>query len=176
MILVAVGTQFAFDRLVETVDRWAQDTGRTDVVAQIGPAGYAPVAMKTFGMIPPAEFAALQRDADVIIAHAGMGSILGALEWGRPIIIMPRRFALGEHRNDHQLATATRFADVDGIHVAADETALRGYLDRLDEIRPPAGGDRGAAQSLIDRLRAFTTEPPAPWWRRSGREQREQRK
>ena len=54
--------------------------------------------------------------ADAIIAHAGMGTILTALEMGKPLLVMPRRAELGEHRNDHQLATAMRFADLGGRH------------------------------------------------------------
>ena len=46
--------------------------------------------------------------AAAIVAHAGMGTILTALETGKRLLVMPRRAALGEHRNDHQLATVSR--------------------------------------------------------------------
>ena len=42
----------------------------------------------------------------VVIAHDEMGSIITALEMGKPIVVMPRRAELGEHRNDHQVAAA----------------------------------------------------------------------
>jgi UDP-N-acetylglucosamine transferase subunit ALG13 len=166
VILVAVGTQFPFDRMIEAVDTWAESAGRTDVVAQVGPSDYAPRALKCFGMMPPDEFIQLQRDAEVIVAHAGMGSILGALEAGTPIVIMPRIHALGEHRNDHQLATARQFADVLGVYVAANERELRGYLDRIGELTS-SSADTGASEVLIERLRAFVTDSRAPIWRRS---------
>ncbi len=56
--------------------------------------------------------------ATAIVAHAGMGTILTALEMGKPLLVMPRRAALGEHRNDHQLATASRFAELGRVKVA----------------------------------------------------------
>ena len=66
-----------------------------------------------------------------MIAHAGMGSIITALELGKQIIIMPRRASLGEHRNDHQVATAKQFAAQGRIEVALDETELADKLDQL---------------------------------------------
>ena len=125
MILVAVGTQFPFDRLVETVDRWAATSGTSDVVAQIGPSSYVPNAIQAHAFLPPKEFQALLEQADLVIAHCGMGSILSALSHGKPIVVMPRSAAKGEHRNDHQYATAQRFSDQPGVTVAWDETDLR---------------------------------------------------
>jgi hypothetical protein len=40
MIFVTVGTQGQFDRLIRTVDEWADARGRTDLFAQTGPAVY----------------------------------------------------------------------------------------------------------------------------------------
>ena len=125
VILVAVGTQFPFDRLVETVDRWAATSGTSDVVAQIGPSSYVPSAIQAHAFLPPKAFQALLEQADLVIAHCGMGSILSALSHGKPIVVMPRSAAKGEHRNDHQYATAQRFSDQPGVTVAWDETDLR---------------------------------------------------
>jgi UDP-N-acetylglucosamine transferase subunit ALG13 len=103
------------------------------VIGQIGepgPDGYRPRHFKWHPFIAPGEFDGLMARADLIIAHAGMGSIISALRNGKPIVIMPRRAALGEHRNDHQLATAARFAGRANIYVADDEAALPGALER----------------------------------------------
>ena len=67
-----------------------------------------------------------------MIAHAGMGSIITALELGKPIMVMPRRASLGEHRNDHQVATAKRFAEQGRIMVAFNEKEL---VDKLDQLK-----------------------------------------
>ncbi len=166
MILVSVGTQFPFDRLIGTVDEWAVANGRTDVRAQTGPSSHAPRALRSFAMLSPDEFARLQAEAEVVVAHAGMGSILGALQSGTPIIIMPRDFSRGEHRNDHQSATARRFADTPGVYVAWDESELRGYLDRLAELRGAGRLDGKAPTAFTDKLRAFVeADAPRRGWR-----------
>jgi UDP-N-acetylglucosamine transferase subunit ALG13 len=159
VILVAVGTQLPFDRLVETVDEWAGDTGATDVIAQVGPSAHRPAHIQAHAFFPPKEFEALLDQADLIVAHCGMGSILSALSRGKPIIVMPRSAAKGEHRNDHQQATAQRFSDHAGVTVAWDEAEL---LRCLQRITSHGKGDREftplppkAPRELTDRLRAF---------------------
>ncbi|HEY6048519.1 MAG TPA: glycosyltransferase, partial [Sphingomicrobium sp.] len=83
MILVAVGTQFPFDRLVETVDKWAATSG-AEVIGQIGPSTYKPAHLNARAFIRPDEFQALLDKAELLIAHCGMGSILSALSRGKP--------------------------------------------------------------------------------------------
>ena len=96
-----------FDRMVRTIDAWASRVGRSDVFAQIGPTNWRPRHIEWTQFIEPQDFRRRVRDATIIVAHAGMGSIL-VLELGKPIIVMPRRGDLRETRNDHQLATALR--------------------------------------------------------------------
>lgn len=155
MILVAVGTQLPFDRLVRLVDDWARATNISDVVAQVGPSTYVPHTLKAFPFMDPEQFRNLQAEAKLIISHAGMGSILTAMEYGKPIIIMPRDHELGEHRNSHQMATARRFQDRAGVHVAADEAALLTHLQRLSELRGVPEMSAKAPDAFTDRLRAF---------------------
>lgn len=162
VILVAVGTQFPFDRLVETVDRWAATSGTSDVVAQIGPSSYVPSAIQAHAFLPPKAFQALLEQADLVIAHCGMGSILSALSHGKPIVVMPRSAAKGEHRNDHQYATAQRFSDQPGVTVVWDETDLRNCLERIGNHGPDDPDfspiPSKAPRQLSDRLRAFLCE------------------
>jgi UDP-N-acetylglucosamine transferase subunit ALG13 len=137
VIFVTVGGQLPFDRLIRTVDQWAADEHRSDVFAQIGSSQSPPKYIQWQRFLSPTEFQTKARKADVIIAHAGMGSILTALDVGKPIIVMPRRAHLGEHRNDHQWATVNRLGADVGIIVAADEQALVSHLQRLEELRSP---------------------------------------
>jgi UDP-N-acetylglucosamine transferase subunit ALG13 len=162
VILVAVGTQFPFDRLVKTVDNWATTSGATDVIAQIGPSSYVPTAIQAHAFLPPAEFEALLERADLVVAHCGMGSILSALSHGKPIVVMPRSAAKGEHRNDHQHATAQRFSRRPGVTVAWDEADLLRCLEGISNhgsegphIQPIQSK---APRQLTDRLRAFLFE------------------
>lgn len=155
MIFVTVGTQLAFDRLITAVDEWVAAVPGRKVFAQIGPSKLTPRHIDHARFLDPEECATRMRTAGAIVAHAGMGTILTALELGKPLLVMPRRAALGEHRNDHQLATAHRFAQQRSVKVAFDESELPGQLDELDQLagQPPIGSY--APDEFIEALRAF---------------------
>lgn len=159
MILLAVGTQFPFDRLVEAVDAWAVRVGHADIKAQIGPSTFKPAMLKSFSLVSPDEFRTMQEECDLMIAHAGMGSILAALQFSKPIIIMPRDHHLKEHRNGHQLATAKRFDATPGVYVAYDLNALNAYLENIDSLKAPGAISDSAPAEFVDRLRAYINNP-----------------
>jgi len=151
---VTVGTQLAFDRLIRTVDNWVGARGDVAAHAQIGPTAFAPRHMTSDRFVSPEAFLRLATAADVIVAHAGTGSILAGLEARRPVIVLPRRAELGEHRNDHQLATADRLGHLEGIHVAWDENQLTRLLERANRLDRPQSGLGPHASSTI--LRALS--------------------
>jgi UDP-N-acetylglucosamine transferase subunit ALG13 len=158
-VFVTVGAQMPFDRLVHAVDAWALARGRGDVLAQIGPSESPPSFVRHVRFLDPARFEAAFAEASLIVAHAGTGSILSALERGKPIVVMPRRAALRETRNDHQVATARRFASLGKIPVAWDEHELPEVLDRtLARLRDEPDAlrvGRAASPELVRALRAF---------------------
>src|SRR5262249_44389350 len=124
VIFVTVGQQMPFDRMVAAVDAWAGRSGRRDLFAQIGPTALVPEHVAWTRFIDPGESRRHVSDADALVAHAGMGTILQALEFGKPILVMPRRHDLQETRNNHQVATAERFLALKRVHVAFDAEAL----------------------------------------------------
>jgi len=146
-IFVTVGTQLPFDRLVATVDSWAA-THPAEVFAQTGASACQPqnIAWKDF--IGVAEANHQIRTADLVVAHAGMGTILTRLETGLPIIILPRRADLGEHRNDHQLATARRLSHLAGLTVVDDEEELSEMMTAF-QPQPHAAGVAAVASPLL---------------------------
>jgi UDP-N-acetylglucosamine transferase subunit ALG13 len=155
MILVTVGTDLPFDRMVRVIDAWAGETGRRDVFAQIGEGGWQPRHIPFAEFLSPPEFAAKFAAARVIVSHAGMGTILTALHIGKPILVMPKKASLGEHRNEHQTATARRMSEIGGVNVAYDETELRQWLERLDDLKHPKSIGESASEGLIRSLREF---------------------
>lgn len=159
MILLSVGTQLPFDRLICAVDRWAQDRGRTDVVAQIGPTRYRPAAMRSFAHLAYDEFRVLQAECSVMVCHAGMGSIITAMEFGKPIIVMARDHRLGEHRNGHQFATLREFGDHPGVYPAETEGELVALLDRADELTAYSTLGTSASPGFVDQLAAIVNLP-----------------
>ena len=166
MIFVTVGTQLPFDRMIRAVDQWAGNRfARPDVIAQIGPTDFFPEYINAKPFVTVNEFAELAGSSRIIVSHAGIGSILTALRLGKPIVIMPRRAALGEHRNDHQLATAANFRNRSGVFVADDELELPNILDSIADLRGSIPIESFASPCLISAVREFiefgkVTKPP----------------
>lgn len=154
-IFVTVGTDMPFNRLVRVVDEWAKATGRSDVFAQIGETDWQPSHIAWSKFLQPPEFAQKFAEAEAVVAHAGMGTILSALQWEKPILVMPRRASLGEQRNEHQLATASRLSELGKVNVAMDESELRAMLDNLAQLRPREKIGAYASESLVTALRDF---------------------
>lgn len=124
MIIVTVGMQLGFDRLIKAMDALAPTLGMP-VIAQTGEGSYQTHNMEARAKIASAGFEALLGDARLIVSHAGIGTVLTAARCKKPILLVPRRADLGEHRNDHQLATVRKLAGRPGILVAQDETGLQ---------------------------------------------------
>lgn len=152
MIYVTVGTMYMdFARLIHKMDDIARDTGER-VVIQTGLAETVAEHCETFAFKPRDEVLELQREARVIVCHAGVGSILDALEARKPFVVVPRRKGLGEHVNDHQLDIA---------HAVERRGWCRTVLD-IDDLEgacadpTPAPADyRPAKHRLIGALREF---------------------
>lgn len=162
MIFLTVGTQDPYDRLVAAVDDWAISRGRgAEVFGQITDrANYRPASFETTGHLNPEAFQARCREADVIVGHAGMGTIITSMSLGKQLVVMPRRVHLGEQRNDHQWATAHRFRDRAGIHVAMSEVELPEVIDSVLNAAVVSGVSLPpfANARLIRALRKFVFE------------------
>ena len=162
-LFVTVGTQFPFDRLVRTVDEWVGRTAGVTAFAQVGPGNYRPRHMQFAPFVAADECRRHVEEASAVVAHAGMGSIISALELSKPIVVMPRVAAKGEHRNDHQLATAKSLLALGKVTVAFDESHLLEKLANLEQLSTHRKISRHASPRLIEALREFisTGERPA---------------
>ena len=105
MIFVTLGTQDKpFNRLLVAVEKAIDDGFITDdVVVQVGFTKFKSDKMKVFDLIGQEDFASYMKQADLLITHGGVGSIITGLNLGKKIIAAPRLAKYGEHVNDHQL-------------------------------------------------------------------------
>ncbi len=94
-----------------------------EVVWQTGTTDVTGLPIEARAAIPAAELSARMAAADVVVAHAGVGSALVALEAGRWPVLVPRRRARGEHVDDHQAQI--------GADLAARGLALAREVDEL---------------------------------------------
>lgn len=167
MIFLTIGTHEPFDRLVKAVDEWCLAAHRQqEIFAQIAEpraGGYVPQNFPWVSRLSPSDYADQVARSDLLVSHAGMGSILTALHLGKPIVVMPRRGHLRETRNDHQFTTAQRLGSRPGIYVAQDEGQLSPVLDHaIAHLSDPAGERIGplADPSFTDALHAFLRGAP----------------
>ena len=144
-----------FDRLVKALDDWAPAHPEFEVFAQIGQTSWTPKNIPYCHFIEPPEFKLRFQKADLVVSHAGMGTILSSLSFQKPLLVMPRIAALGEHRNEHQLATAKHLAELNKVNVAPDETALLAMLDNIDALPVKAQIGPHASRSLTDKIKSF---------------------
>lgn len=134
VIFVTVGNTDPFDRLVQTVDQWAlTQSPPKDIFAQIGAGRFVPSAFPAERFLDPFVFKSRFEEAELVISHAGMGTIITALELGKPLLVMPKRASLGEQRNEHQLATVEHVCRKYSICVAHNEQEFPHVIDRLLE-------------------------------------------
>lgn len=106
MIFVTVGNHFqGFERLLKKVDEIASQIPN-EIVIQKGYSKYIPQNTKYFDFVPMNTAMEYIQKSDLVISHAGMGTIIFCKEYGIPIILFPRRKKYGEHMNDHQLEIA----------------------------------------------------------------------
>jgi len=156
MIFVTVGSLFPFDRLVRLVDQIAPELPDESFFAQIFTGTYEPVNMPWARLISRKAFGEKLRAARVIVAHAGMGSVITAMELGKPVVLVPRVYEWGEHTTDHQMATARWLAGRPGLYVCMQDEdlgpTLRSVLAKAD-----AGGamPRSAPEPFVQRIRDF---------------------
>jgi len=153
MIFATVGTQAPFDRFVKVLDELSPEIGE-EIIAQTCKSGYQVKNIKTVDFLPPDEFNTLFAKARLIVAHAGMGTIISALKLGKPIIIMPRIASWGEHRNDHQMATAMKLDELGYVYAAYDGRQLHELLLKKD-LKPLCNIGDEASTMLIDSLKEF---------------------
>ena len=138
MILVMLGTQNnSFHRLLEEIDKLIENGQiKENVVVQAGYTKYESTNMKIFDFISSDELNKLEQQADCIITHGGVGSIIGSIEKNKKVIAVPRLKQYGEHVNDHQLDIVQSFDKLGYIIGISDVSQLSDALQQIETFEP----------------------------------------
>lgn len=157
MIFVTTGTQAPFNRLILAMDEIAESLGE-EVIAQASGVDFPVKNLKIVEFLNPTEYKKIFKESKLVISHAGMGTIISALKDKKPILIVPRVAALGEHRNEHQFATAKKIEELGYMPVVYDMYDLKdkviSLMDDADHYVMHAMGEL-ASVSLIQSLNDF---------------------
>jgi UDP-N-acetylglucosamine--N-acetylmuramyl-(pentapeptide) pyrophosphoryl-undecaprenol N-acetylglucosamine transferase len=123
-VVVTLGTYrgYSFERLLRRLLDVIPDG--VEVLWQTGDTDVSELRIDGRRAIPERELTEAMRRADVVVAHAGVGTVLAAFEVGKCPVLVPRRFSLGEHVDDHQIQIAEELARR-GLTVTVDADELR---------------------------------------------------
>lgn len=138
-VLVTVGsTNFKFDRFFKIMDEVVEEgvlDGKS-VVAQTGIKDYEIKNYDNFEFVSNEEMSSLQSDADVVICHAGTGTVTNSLLKGKKVIVFPRLKKFNEHESDNQLELAGAFRDAGYVEFATSKEELVDAIKNIKEFKP----------------------------------------
>lgn len=138
MILVMLGTQKnSFYRLLEEIQKCI-DKGliKDEVIVQAGSTKFESKDMKIFNLMSNTKLKKLVKEADLVITHGGVGSIVTALKEGKKVIAVPRYHIYDEHVNDHQLQIIQTFDEQGFVKGAENVEDLPKLLKKIDSFKP----------------------------------------
>ena len=120
-IFVTLGTvhQYEFPRLVGLVNSVLRPDD--NVVWQIGHLQGLNLKGESYKELTSTEFETHLGAADIVISHAGVGSVLSILDSGKFPILVPRLAVHGEHIDDHQLEIASLVSNLNLCTVITDK-------------------------------------------------------
>ena len=143
-IVVTLGTspQFQFTRLVNRLVKILPPD--VEVLWQTGCTDVSHLPITASPWMPSAALDEAMEAADVVIAHAGAGSILASLQSGRRPLLVPRRAEHGEIPENHQLQIASELSarglasvsDADYLSFADIQAAASWRVERADAVAP----------------------------------------
>jgi UDP-N-acetylglucosamine transferase subunit ALG13 len=157
MIFVTVGTHHdPFDRLLDALAALPPES----LVVQYGngapPAGVREAA----AFMSYDEIIRNMRAADVVITHAGVGSILCARRQGHTPIVAPRLREEGEHVDDHQAELAQALHDRGEVIAVWDLDLLPEALEQVPQHAGPRTQQTGSLHVAVrEALRLGVGQP-----------------
>ena len=137
MIFITVGSQLTFDRLLKAVDKEIEVGNIKDqVIVQGGKTKFKSKNMKIIKFLELDEFDKYIKDADLIISHGGVGSIIDALKYNKTVIATPRLKKYKEALNDHQIQIIENFGIEGYIIPLLDLTELNLAIEKVKTFKP----------------------------------------
>lgn len=153
MILVLLGTQNnQFKRLLQEIEKCI-DNGIINqrVVVQAGFTKFKSDKMNIFDLKPKEVIDNLVDEAEFIITHGGVGSIIMALKKNKKVIAVPRLSEFNEHVNNHQRQIVEIFNEKGYILGVQNMEDLSEAIKQINEFIPTLYcGDNSKMLSIIE--------------------------
>lgn len=155
MVLITIGTnEQPFDRLIQAA---AELPGPERLVVQHGSSAVRGGRGQWVDYLSFEDLTELLQEARAVVCHAGVGSIMLARRHGHRPVVVPRRAALHEAVDDHQLALAQRLAQAGAIRLVEDEHDLPDVLSGIEpgHLRGTDPVHRYDVSALAGEIRSF---------------------
>lgn len=155
MILVVLGTQDKpFTRLLNALEKQVNEgLIQDEIIVQTGLTDFTSKKMKCFDLLPMDEFEQLMDQAECILTHGGVGTILNAVKKGKKVLACPRLAKYQEHGNDHQLQLCSEFEKKGYVLVCEDFNELSEKIQAVKQFIPqPYQSTRDA---VVNEIRTF---------------------
>ncbi|GGI79642.1 hypothetical protein GCM10007973_15260 [Polymorphobacter multimanifer] len=139
-----------FPRLLDAIAALAP-TLPQPLVVQHGAGSFtlANASASASAFLPMADFEARVANAELLVLHAGAGSVIHAVRAGRMPVVMPRRAALGEHVDDHQLEFARALDAAGRVAMAETPADLPAAIARsVARLHGDGGSDPATSRML----------------------------
>lgn len=153
LIFVVLGThELPFTRLLNEVERLV-DKGvlNNDIIVQAGHTPFESDNMTIYKFVTYEQMDQLYEQADLIITHAGTGSVITGLKKGKVVIAVPRLKKYGEHNDDHQLQLLNAFVEQGHILAWQDGESLEAKIVEAKFFNPkPFLSGRERLFSILD--------------------------
>jgi UDP-N-acetylglucosamine transferase subunit ALG13 len=155
VIFVTVGTHHQpFERMLGALGEF----DLSEMIVQYGPGEPPAGVARAEAYLDFEAMVDCFREADTVITHAGVGSILCARREGHTPLVVPRRHDLGEHVDEHQ-AELTRALAARGSVVAVWDVGDLAAMAR--EAPPRRAGEETGEAPLCGSVRAALLGEPA---------------
>lgn len=122
-LFVTLGTiaPYRFDALVDGV--LATGLADENTTWQLGSSLRSDLPGRVHAGLGYREMQRAIADADLVVTHAGVGTVLDVLDGGKLPVVVPRRSSRGEHVDDHQTDLARHLSEA-GLSATLDASQL----------------------------------------------------
>jgi UDP-N-acetylglucosamine transferase subunit ALG13 len=130
----------------------------SEILIQKGYSRYLPKNTKHFDFVSMEEAMDYIQKSQLVISHAGIGTIILCKKYGIPILILPRRKKHREHMNDHQLEIAEALGkrEEENIYIVYDEDQLEEKILKILDEGPKANSSENLGRvHLIRTIQEF---------------------
>jgi UDP-N-acetylglucosamine transferase subunit ALG13 len=153
-----------FNRLTEMIEAVVDELPRP-ILMQFGSSRPARLVDHSQRSLDKESFDQAICASDVIVMHAGAGSVLTALRFAKIPIVVPREARRAEHIDDHQKDFVSQLVEQKLVHVANNGEELREALEtlrresRVERERVPR--ESSLERCVGDALKRFIGDAPA---------------